>query len=210
MMGMFSNFFGGDSRRDIRQGQQQAAGYLTDGRDTAQGYYDQGRDQSQGYLNPYIESGQQGQQFYDDLLGINGAGARDERQQYLMSDPAFQGKLGQDQNAMLRTMNARGSSNSGAGALAAERVFQQNYGNLMDRYNNRGQQGFQAAGTGANLASQYAGNSANLQYGTAQQQAGNAISASNALGATRNTGMNNMLAIAGTAAKVYGASMGAK
>ena len=203
-MGLFSNFLGGDTRDDIRNGQAQADGYLTRGRDNAQGYYDRGYEQSQGYLNPYIQSGQQGQQFYDDLLGLNGAGARDERQQFLMSDPANQGKLGQDQNAMLRVMNASGRSNSGAGALAAERVFQQNYSGILDRYSNRGQQGFQAAGMGANMAQQYAGNSANLQYGTAQQQAGNAISASNAIGQTRNTGMNNLLGIAGIGAKLYG------
>lgn len=204
-MGLFSNFFGGDQRRDIRNGLNESNQILNQGRDDAQGYYDRGYEQAQGYINPYIQSGQQGQQFYDDLLGLNGAGARDERQQFLMSDPAFQGQLGQQQNALLRQMNAMGNSNSGAGALAAERVFQQNYGNTLDRYANRGQQGFQAAGMGANLAQQYAGQSGGLQFGTAQQKAGNTASAYNAIGQTRNTGMNNLLGIAGLATKAYGA-----
>jgi hypothetical protein len=75
-MGLFSNFFGGDSRRDIREGLQRSNRYLTDGRDAAQGAYDQAYETSQGYLDPYIESGQRGQGAYDDLMGLNGPEAR--------------------------------------------------------------------------------------------------------------------------------------
>ena len=208
-MGFFSNFSGGDSRRDIRNGLGQANGYLTEGRDTAQGYYDRGYETSQGYLDPYIQGGLKGQGAYDDLMGLNGPEARARAQeQYYSSDALTQGKLGQDQNAMLRAMNARGSSNSGAGALAAERVSQQNYGQFLDRYNNRAQQGFGAAQAGGANANQYAGNSANLQYGTAQQMGANAISASNAMSQTRNTGMNNLLGLGGLALQGYGAYMG--
>lgn len=207
-MGLFSNFFGGDSRRDIRQGMARANGFLTDGRDAAQGAYDKAYETSQGYLNPYIESGQRGQGAYDDLMGLNGADARAAAQeQYYSSNPAMMGQLGQQQNAMMRAMNARGSSYSGAGALAAERVSQQNYGQFMDRFNNRAQQGFGAAQAGAGNANLYGNNTAQLQYGYGQQRAGNEISASNAISQTRNTGMNNMLGIAGLGLKAAGLGM---
>jgi hypothetical protein len=205
-MGFFSNFFGGDSRRDIRDGQAQANQMLTQGRDEAQGRYDTGYEESKGYIDPYIESGQRGSEFYDDLLGLNGDDARDAAQGILESDQGFQGQLGESQNAMLRHMNARGNSNSGAGALAGARVARQGYTQQLGAYGNRAAQGYQAAGAGANLATGYANNSAQLQYGTAQQKAANQISSSNAIGQTRNTGMNNMLGIAGLGLKGYAAA----
>ena len=207
-MGLFSNFFGGDSRRDIRRGQETANNALLAGNETAQGYFDDAFETSQGYLDPYIESGAQGQSMYADLLGINGAASRGTAQNLLMSDPAFRGQLGQDQNAMLRAMNARGMSGSGAGALAAERVFQQNYGNTLNRYAGLGQQGQQAASAGANLATNYGQNSANLQYGTQQQIAGNAITSANAVANTRNTGINNMLGLVGLNQKAGAQALG--
>jgi hypothetical protein len=180
--------------------------FLTDGRDAAQGAYDQSYETSQDYIDPYIESGQRGQGAYDDLMGLNGPEARAAAQEkYYSSNPAMMGQLGQQQNAMMRAMNARGSSYSGAGALAAERVSQQNYGQFMDRFNNRAQQGFGAAQAGAGNANQYGNNTAQLQYGYGQQRAGNEISASNAISQTRNTGMNNMLGIAGLGLQGYGA-----
>lgn len=207
-MSFFSNFFGGKSRRDIWQGQATANAALDQGRDTAQGYFDRGYDQSKEYIDPYIESGQRGQEFYDDLIGLNGPEARAAAQEILESDRGFQGQLGESQNAMLRNMNARGLSGSGAGALAGARVARQGYTQQLGVYGDRAARGFQAAGAGANLASQYANNSAGLQYGTAQQKAANAISSSNAISGTRNTGVNNMLNIAGLGLKGYAAYNG--
>ena len=115
-----------------------------------------------------------------------------------MSDRAFTGKLGQDQNAMLRQMNARGMSGSGAGALAAERVFQQNYGSHLDRYANRGQQGAQMAQFGAGLASNRGAQLANMRMQGAAGMSNNWTNSQNQIAGTRDAGMNNMLGMVGT------------
>lgn len=202
-MGLFDNFNGGESRTDIYNGQGKAKDTLHRGMRQGQSYLDRGRDRSMGYLNPYIQSGLKGSKFYDRLLGLQGEGARSNAQNLLMSDPAFTAKLGQDQNAMLRAMNATGNSQSGAGALAAERVFQQNYGDILNRYAGRAQQGYQAASQGAGINTQWGRDSANLQFGGRQQIAQNAITSANAIAGTRGTGMNNLLGIAGLGLKAY-------
>lgn len=202
-MGIFDNWDGGQSRSDIYDGQGKAKQIIHNGMRTGQDWLNRTHRRSMGYLNPYIQSGLEGSEYYDDLLGLNGWRSRDDAQDMLMRDKAFQGKLGQDQNAMLRAMNARGNSNSGAGALAAERVFQQNYGDVLNRYAGRAQQGYQAASQGAGLATQYGRDSANLQFGGRQQIAQNAITSANAIAGTRGTGMNNLLGIAGLGLKAY-------
>lgn len=203
-MGLFSNFSGGDSRRDLRHAVRTSNTLIRDGMERGEGYLNSSYDRSRQDIDPYLESGQRGQQFYDDLLGLNGGDARDSRQDFLMSDRAFSGKLGQDQNAMLRAMNARGMSGSGAGALAAERVFQQNYGNTLNRYANRGQQGAQMAQFGAGMSQQNGAANANLQMQGAGMMSNNQMNAYGNISKTRNAGMNNMLAIAGAGTKMAG------
>ena len=141
---------------------------------------------------------------YADLLGLNGADARAAAQNTLMSDPAFQGQLGQEQNAMLRAMNARGLSGSGAGALAAERVFQQNYGNTLNRYAGLGQQGLQAAGGASNLAATLGQQRGDLKFGTNQLQTNLKVGGVNASNQAKTAGINNLIGIGGLATKAFG------
>lgn len=194
-MGFLSNLTGGDQRADIRKGTKQALGDLATGYGQSQGYYDQ----ASGLFDPYMQQGGQAAQMYADLLGINGADARAAAQGVLTSDPLFQGGLAQDSNALLRSLNARGQGAGGLAALAGQRVLQQNYGNWLDRYNQAGQQGFQAAGAKGNVLAAQGDNA----YGYGATQANLRMGQANALAGTRNVGANNLLGALGTGLNAY-------
>lgn len=200
-MGFLSNLTGGDQRSDIRKGYKQANAFLDEGYGQSQGYYDQ----ASGLFDPYLQQGGNAARMYADLLGLNGADARTSAQGTLTSDPLFQGQLASDSNAMLRNLNARGQGAGGLSAIAGQRVLQQNYGNWLDRYNQAGQQGLQAAGAKGNVLAAQGDNA----YGFAATRANNALGQANAMASTRNVGMNNLMGVVGTGlnayAKMYGA-----
>jgi len=189
-VGFLSNLTGGDQRRDISKGYSQANALLDQGYGQSQGYYDQ----ASGLFDPYMQQGVEAAVMYADLLGLNGADARTAAQGVLTSDPLFSGQLAADSNAMLRQLNARGQGAGGLSALAGQRVLQENYGNWLDRYNQAGQQGFQAAGAKGNVLAAQGDNA----YGFAATKANNAIGQANAMASTRNVGMNNLLGAVGT------------
>lgn len=203
-MPSLGDIFGFNAARRVQEGTDAANVYLKEGMDEAKGHLGGAYNTSMGYLSPYIEGGRQGQSFYEDLLGLNGPEARAAAQEVMTSDPAFQGQLGQDQNAIMRRLNATGMAGSGAGALAAERVFQQNYGNAMNRYAGLGQQGLQAAGAGANTATNYGNTMGNLVYGNAQQRAGLRTNQATQTNAANQAIGNNMLSMIGTGLKAAG------
>lgn len=194
-MGFFSNLTGGKSRSDIRQSTAQANSLIDQGYADSQGYYDT----AAGLYDQYTQQGGKAAGMYADLLGINGADARSAAQGVLTSDPLFQGGLAADSNAMLRHLNARGQSGGGLANIAAQRVLQQNYGSWLDRYNQAGQQGFQATNALAGVRAAQGDNA----YGAAATKAGLAIGQGNALASTRNTGINNLMGAIGTGLKAY-------
>ena len=203
-MGLWGSFTGDDQADAARASAGWGIKHLNRMGNYALDEYDQGYGNAQEYLDPYVQSGGAGQEMYANLLGLNGADQRGQAQNLLMSDPAFQGQLGQDQNAMLRAMNAQGRSNSGAGALAAERVFQQNYGTTLNRYAGLGQQGMQAAGQSGALAATLGQQRGDLKWGKGQLQANLKMGGTNASNAAKTGGLNNMLSLAGTATKAFG------
>lgn len=193
-MGFFS-LTGGSQRSDIRRSTAQANSMIDQGFNESQGYYDQ----AAGLYDPYTQQGGKAATMYADLLGINGGDARSEAQGVLTSDPLFQGGLAQDSNALLKQLNARGQSGGGLANIAAQRVLQQNYGSWLDRYNQAGQQGFQATNALAGVRATQGDNA----YGAAATKAGLALGKGNALASTRNTGINNLLGAIGTGLKAY-------
>ena len=194
-MGFFSNLSGGQQRSDIRRSTAQANSMIDQGFNESQGYYDQ----AAGLYDPYTQQGGKAATMYADLLGINGGDARSEAQGVLTSDPLFQGGLAQDSNALLKQLNARGQSGGGLANIAAQRVLQQNYGSWLDRYNQAGQQGFQATNALAGVRAAQGDNA----YGAAATKAGLALGKGNALASTRNTGINNLMGAIGTGLKAY-------
>lgn len=194
-MGFLSNLTGGDSRKDLTKGYKTSNALLDQGYADSQGYYDQ----ASGLFDPYMQSGGQANAMYADLMGLNGADARAAAQGVLTSDPLFQGQLASDSNALLRQLNARGQSAGGLAAIAGQRVLQQTYGNWLDRYNQAGQQGFQAAGAKGGVLTAQGDNA----YGYNATKANNAMGYANAMAETRNTGMNNLMGAVGTGLNAY-------
>lgn len=143
-------------------------------------------------FDPYVQSGAQSQSFYDNLLGLNGADARAESQGVITSDPLFQGQLGQNSNAMLRHLNARGASAGGQAALAGQRVLQSTYGDWMDRYRTGGAQGLNAT----NAMAGYQAGRGDLSYGYGATRAGHETNFGNAMAQSRSIGINNLLGVA--------------
>lgn len=188
-MGFFKSFLGIDQANDLKTGYRKATDNLN------QGFAKQDKkfNQAYGVVDPFITSGRKANTAYDDMLGINGVDAQRNAYGMITSNPLYQNTLDQQNNAMLRYQNSRGNS-GGALDLAAARVFQQNMGNWMDRYRDQGRQGLTAANLGADIRMQqgdnYAGagaTRANLDQGYYGAKAAN-----------RNTGVNNLMNLAGT------------
>lgn len=180
-MGLWDAFTGAAQAKTIKKGSQQAQNALMTGYNTAGGALDTSYDTARGYVDPYVGTGTRYQQRYDDLMGLNGDEARTAAQGVITSDPLWSGQLAQAQNAALRNLNARGLSGSGTAALAGQRVLLENYQNMLNRYQQGGQQGLAASGMGADIASRYGSARAGLDYGNAQQLAGVHQSTANAL-----------------------------
>ena len=201
-MGFFSDFTGASARSDINKANKNANAALDQGYNTSQGYYDK----AAGSFDPYVSSGTAGQKMYGDLLGLNGTDARSSAQGIITSDPLWSGKLGEDTNAVLKNLNARGMGASGTAALAGQRVLLQNYNDVLDRYQGMGQTGLSATGQRAGVLTGQGDNA----YGFGATKANQALQYGNAMAGTRNTGLNNVLAVLGTGAKAYGAYNGMK
>lgn len=181
-MGFWSDFTGKSARKDLQRGTAAAMDHLDTGAANARSDLSWGYQTARADIDPYIQSGQQGHQMYSDLMGLNGEAPRGAAQALYESDEGFMGQLGESQNAMLRNMNARGLSGSGAGALAGARVARQGYESYLDRVRNMSTQGQQLASQGASMAYGYGNDQANLQYGVAQQKAGLETGQANAMG----------------------------
>lgn len=189
-MSLFSNFTGGDTRRSLRQAERKLGENFGYGRNALI----EGRDQALGYLEPYQDGGES-LDFYDRLLAGD-----EEAVRVAMENPMFSGQLQNAQNALLANQNARGMSGSGAAALAAARVNQDDAYRRIGLYGNRAQMGGQYAGMGAQT-SMAAANALNQNFmGEGQGRA----NIQGQIGQTYNAGMNNLLGIAGAGIKAMG------
>jgi hypothetical protein len=195
-VGFFGSFFGDDQREDLAQANKKATGHLKTG------YADQKAQYGQAVqtLDPYAQGGQAGFQAYTNALGLNGAGAQQQVQQGYFNDPGMMGMEDLAQNRLLRSLNARGVSDSGQQRLASARVQQENYGSYLNRLMGLGQQGQQVAGAQSGLQAQMGDNA--MGYGATR--AGQAINQGNAMAQSRGIGMNNVLGVLGAGAQAYG------
>ena len=214
-MSFFNDFFGKTQQKDLRRSNDEATGALKIGYDEGTGQYRQYADKASGFYDPYAASGRRGQQTYEDSLGLNGeAGGQNALAQYKAgANPSLQYEQDRSQQAIERSANARGGLNTGYTALAAARARQglgyQDYQGWQNKLMGLGQQGFQASGQQAAIAQQTGQYMGDARAGYGQQIAGNAINYGNAMAATRNIGINNLLGVAGVAAKAAAAATGA-
>lgn len=157
--------------------------------------YDQGYDE----LGSYATSGTEANTRYNQLLGLGTDEERAEAQGGYLSDPIFGQILGQQSNALLRQQNARGATYGGQTVAMGGRLGLENYNAYLDRLKGQGDQGFQATGARSNI--RLGQGDAAWNYGATK--AGADINYGNARAAASNTLTNNLLNIAGTAAKAY-------
>ena len=197
-MSFFSVLTGGNQKRRINQSYDAANAAYGTANTNAKGYLDTGYNTAKGYIDPIIQSGQAGGKLYQDTLGINGADARTAAQGIYNSDDMLAQQRALDLKRSGRVQNASGSFNSGTAALADSRVRLQDYGNWQNRLQGEEGRGDQAAGMGANLATNNAAQQAAREEGYGSAMAGSAIGQGAALSANDNTGINNLIKIGGT------------
>ena len=143
-------------------------------------------------------------------MGMAGPEARARAQEIITSDPRWQGQLQLGLQGADRSMAARGMGNSGAAHLAAQRVMNEQYDNVLNRYAGLSDRGYQSRMGGVGLAGQNMQNKASLEQGTMANAAGIATDTGNALAANRNTFGNNIGQLVGLGLKGASLFMGGK
>lgn len=196
---------GTSQQKDLKASKAAADSALSQGYTGAMGDYKT----AQGMYDPYVKQGQQANSMYGNALGLNGVDAQKSfGANYAAADPFREQNADFANNALMRQYNAKGMGNSGTAALATQRASlergSQDYNNYLNRLQGQGQQGFQATGAQAGLQQ----GMGDMTYGYGQQRAGNEINYGNALAQSRSTGINNILGVAGVAAKAAGAYYG--
>lgn len=189
---------GASARKDLRAGKKAADAALQQGFDTAMVRYDEGYDE----LEPYASSGTVANTRYNQLLGLGTDEERAAGQKTFLEDPIFSSVLNQQSNALLRQQNARGATYGGQTVQMGGRLGLEAYEGYLNRLKGQGDQGFQATGARSNIRL----GQGDAAYNFGATKAGNAINYSNASAANRGTLTNNLLNLAGTAAKAYAAS----
>ena len=196
-MSFFDDFMGNSQRDDLQAADAEASLALSRGYKNQKKFYEQ----AYGLYDPYAERGNAADEFYSNALGLNGTEPQTAAVNTLTSNPLFQGELGQESNALARLLNARGASGGGQAHLAAQRVFQSNAGNWLNRYRDMGQQGLQVAGQQAGIRTAQGDNA--MGYGSTK--AGQAINMGNAMAGSRGIGINNIFNTLGLGVKAFSA-----
>lgn len=196
-MSFWDDFTGASARKDLRRGREAQRNELMSGYNEAFPMLTEGYDTARGYIDPYVQTGARYQSMYDDLMGLNGPEARAAAQATITSDPIWSGQFANASNAASRLLNSRGLGGSGAMALAGQRVLQENYQPVLNRYQQGGTQGLAAAGTAAGITQGKGESTANLRYGNAQQLAGVEGNFANSMASSRSTLTNNLLGLGG-------------
>lgn len=197
-MGFLGSLFGSDQRKDLKAGKKKSDAELQAGYEGGNDYYNQGFD----LLSPYAQQGAQDQNTYRQAIGLGTQQEQTNAQDRFFQDPAQQRIMGDQSNALLRQQNARGGTYGGQALLAAGRLANEQYGGWLNRLQGLGGQGVQVAGQQSNIRL----GQGDMRYGLGLTKAGQETNFANSMAANRNTGINNLLGIAGAGAKVYAAS----
>lgn len=192
-MGFFQDLLGSSQRKDLKQAKAQADTALQTGTQQGNAYYDA----ATGTLQPFVQGGTQANDLYLNAIGVNGQDAQQQVQDNFLTDP-FRAQNGQlADEALVRSLNARGASRGGLAALAVSRANlergSEDYNNWLNRLQGASTQGASAAGAQAGVQT----GQGDLNFGAGQQKAANAINYGNAMAQSRSIGINNILGIAG-------------
>ena len=207
MSDFFDSFTGKAQGKTLKKGYNDSKQMMQEGYNTGRGDIQNYHGMAQGYLAPYMASGGKTNALLGNALGVNGVDAQRQYMADFQNDPGYQAQFNSGIDALDRSATARGGLYSGA-AMKGVNEFGQQFQrqafndriNALSGYN---QQGQQAAGAAAGMASQTGGQLGNMAFGFGQQQAANRINYANAKAQTQGMGVQNLLNLGGTVAKAY-------
>lgn len=173
-------------------------GFINQGLEKQINYLGGAREASRGYYQPYAQSGQQGQQAYTNLLGLNGHGAQQAAMGgYQGWNPYLSDQMSMADKAIARNSAASGQYGSGLNALARQRsamgMGSQDFYAYNQHLQGLGQQGMQAANAMSGNEWNYANGASGAQAGATQGLVGNNTQLGNALSAARISPLNYMM-----------------
>ncbi len=197
-MGFLSDLTGGTARKELKKSKKAADAALLEGYTGATKRYGEAYDE----FTPFASGGIEANNRYNALLGLRGDEERAAAGQTYTSDPIFSSLLNQQSNALLRQQNARGQTYGGQTIQMGGRLALENFNGYLDRLRDQGGQGLQVAGARSGVKQSLG----DLDFGYGATRAGQNISYGNARAEASKIGVNNLLNIAGTAAKAYAAS----
>lgn len=212
-MSFFDSLFGKSQQRDLSAANAQATANINQGYDRGISAAKDYGTQAEGFYQPWSESGRRANAAYEDSLGLNGAqGGQNAVAMYGNArNPYLQYEQDMAQRGMDRAANARGAVNSGGNALAVARARMgmgyQDYNNWQGQLRNQGQMGFQADNAMSGIRQNTGRYVADSEIGRGGALASNAINYGNAMAASRQTGINNLMQLGGLGVKLAGAAM---
>ena len=209
MPSLWDSFSGAGAAKAARRSEAEAASHLGNGLATATGNLNTGYSNAMSRINPYMQGGQGAYNLYNDFMGVNGRPAQTNAMGNFQSSPYMSYLQSQGQRAVDRRANASGGYYSGNALSEASRVNQgiasQDYNQYLAQLAQLGQQGQQMGQFGANLDFQHGNTLAGLNYGNAQQLAGNAINRGNAEAQASGALWNNILGLGSMGIGAYNA-----
>lgn len=207
-MSFWGSFTGQTQKKTLTAGYMDSKKLMQEGYDTGRADITGYADKAQGYLDPYLQSGGATNALLANYLGVNGPDAQRQAMADFQNDPGWQAQFGAGINALDRSATARGGLYSGAAMKGVHEYGQQfqrqSFNDRINALSGFNQQGQQAAGASAGLASSTGQNLGNMAFGFGQQQAANRINFANAKAQAQGMGWQNALNLAGTAVKAFG------
>lgn len=194
-MGWLQDLTGATARKQLAGAKKKSDAALKEGYDIGVARYGEAYDE----YDPFVTSGTEANTRYNQLLGLGTDEERQAAQSRYLSDPIFGQILGQQSNALLRQQNARGATYGGQTVQMGGRLGLEAYGGYLDRLKGQGDQGFAATGARSNIKMGLG----DLGYGYGATKAGQEVNYGNSRAQASTIGVNNLLNIAGTAAKAF-------
>jgi hypothetical protein len=192
---LFGNWGGGKSRDDLARGRALAMGEIDAGKSGALDEYGQAEGYFDQYLGDYAKGGRQGYDAYLATLGLGDPALRDKITAGYFSDPTNNAIMDRLTNQTLRSRI--GNVTSGATQRSLTGAMLDRWGQFQDRLRGVGEGGAQISGAIAGGRAGVRTGMGDIRFGAGQQRAGLETSYSNAIAASRNTGINNLFKIAG-------------
>lgn len=150
-------------------------------------------EQTRSDLAPYRDQGAAAQSRYSDLIGLNGPQAQDAAYAQFRTDPGYQFALNEGLKATNYGATPGYSFNSGGRLKALQErgqgIADQQYGNYLQRYQQAGALGENAAAQTGNFGAQNAANQGNYLTQAGNAQAGAYLNAGNQIGGAISNGL---------------------